>query len=415
MMPTELALPNDTTQRHNKVSKQMKTNSNKSNDMCGYSTANPCAQNSSSDASSEDSVSSPSNGKTSHLSDGSKNNRKAPIEPLNDIKTARAICRAVNGTGTPRVPAIEYLKGILAEHSGSEGHLDSKKRAVRYLKSVLMNAKRSDAEMWDVTSDDIGQVVAHLVRTGRSGVTIRLYLNVLGALFEIAVKRKVLRKNVVRKIKLPPRPKNSPRRPFTDEELQKVCDIADDEWFGMMMFGLYTGLRLGDVSRLVYRDLDLTTKFIRANVKKTKKFEAKPIAPPLALFCSRLKVPADLDQPLFPRAYALVMADQSATVSNQFVKLLVKAGVRARGVKVRDRDREGAEKYLPLSFHCLRHNHTTMLKRGKIPEAIARRIAGHLSIAMSDVYTSLGEDITLAAVDDLPEILDLSLLFAKAA
>ena len=70
--------------------------------------------------------------------------------------------------------------------------------------------------------------------------------------------------------------------------------------------------------------------------------------------------------------------------------------------------REGAEKYVPLTFHCLRHNHTRMLKSANIPEAIARRIAGHLSVAISDVYTHLGEEVTLAAVENLPEILGVS-------
>jgi hypothetical protein len=49
-----------------------------------------------------------------------------------------------------------------------------------------------------------------------------------------------------------------------------------------------------------------------------------------------------------------------------------------------------------------------MLKSANIPEAIARRIAGHLSVAISDVYTHLGEEVTLAAVENLPEILGVS-------
>jgi integrase len=99
-----------------------------------------------------------------------------------------------------------------------------------------------------------------------------------------------------------------------------------------------------------------------------------------------------------------MMAGERSIVSQSFVDMLVKAGVRAPKAKVRGVRREGAEKYLPLSFHCLRHNHTTMLKRANIPEAIARRIAGHLSIAISDVYTHLGEDVMRAAVANLPEI-----------
>lgn len=352
----------------------------------------------------------PSNEGSSPANSTKRKQMEKKAEVLDATKTARAICRAVNGKSTPHVPAIGYLKTLLSEHTGSEGYLIIKQCAVRLLESVLVKRNRADIDIWDVSADDIGQVKSRLVSVGCTDGTIRLYLDVLSALFAVAVKREVLRKNVVRKVDKPPRRKNSPRRPFTDEELQKVCDVADDEWFGMILFALYTGLRLGDVSRLVYRDLDLETNFIRANVKKTKSFEPKPIPPPLACYCKGLKRPEDLDQPLFPHAYGLVLAGNLSKLSYLFVKLLVKAGVRARGIKVRGQIREGGEKYIPLSFHCLRHNHTTMLKRAKIPEAIARKIAGHLSIAVSDVYTFLGEDIALAAVDDLPETVDMSLL-----
>lgn len=332
--------------------------------------------------------------------------KKKVAELISEVKTARALCRAVNGTATQRIPAIHYLYELLSECSGSDPYLVAKKRAVKLFGAVLTKKGRAGIEIYEVTPDDIGQFKASLIAVGLSDLTVRLYLNMLGALFALAVKRKVLRKNVVRKVSRPRRPRNSPRRPFTDEELQQVCDIADNEWFSMIMVALYTGLRLGDISRLVYRDIDFRTKFIRANIKKTKRFEPKPIPPPLMFLFKDLKLPDDLDQPLFPRAYRLVMSGNIANLSNMFVSLLIKAGVRKRGMRVRGCIREGGEKYIPLTFHALRHNHTTMLKRCKIPEAIARKLAGHLSISVSDVYTSLGEEVTLAAVEDLPEIIN---------
>ena len=68
----------------------------------------------------------------------------------------------------------------------------------------------------------------------------------------------------------------------------------------MMLVALYTGLRLGDISRLVHRDIDLSTGHIRAAVKKTRSFEPKPM--PLVLMRSFQfrDRPQDLDTPLFP-------------------------------------------------------------------------------------------------------------------
>jgi len=327
-----------------------------------------------------------------------------PITLLDVATTTRTISKAVNGRQRPQISAIDYLRSLHAQHCGSETYRDGQRLAIDRLEEALAKRERATIEIWEVTADDIGQFKASLLAAGLSGSTIRFYLSTLGALFQTAVDRKALRRNVARLIQMPPRPQNSPRRPFTDEELKRVCAIADQEWFGMIMVAIYTGLRLGDICRLVFRDLDLATHFIRASVKKTRDFQPKPVPPPLAFYFQRMRFPENPDQPLFPRAYRLVMAGQRSIVSQSFVDMLVKVGLRAPKAKVRGVRREGAEKYMPLSFHCLRHNYTTMLKRANIPEAIARRIAGHLSIAISDVYTHLGEDVMRAAVANLPEI-----------
>lgn len=332
-------------------------------------------------------------------------------EPLNEAKTVRQLFKVVNGKNMPPVPAIVWLRELLAEQPGNDITKSQKENCINILKEVLARRGRRQADLWEITPDDIGQFKARLVAAKLSNATIRHYLDLLGTMFQTAKRRKLVRRNVVRLVRRPPRSRNSPRRPFTDEELQKTCDAADDEWFGMILVALYTGLRLGDVAGLVYRDVDRVTKFIRASVKKSKLFETKPIPPLLEQYFNDLHWPANLDQPLFPRAYALLMAGKKAHLSHLFVRLLERAGVRTRGIKVRALIREGAEKYVPLSFHCLRHNHTSMLKSGNIPEAIARRIAGHRSITVSDLYTHLGEDVSLAAVAGLPEIQGVSSLY----
>jgi len=345
------------------------------------------------------------------LSELPKHRTRKQLEPLNEALTARQLCRAVNGKSMPLVPAVVWLREHMEEQPRDDVYCNSKRHVITVLEEVLAKRGRNNIALWETTPDDIGAFKASLVAADLSNGTIRLYLDLLGAMFQTAKRRNLIRRNVVRQIRRPPRPKNSPRRPFTDEELQKTCDVADDEWFGMIVVALYTGLRLGDVAGLVFRDVDRKTHYIRASVKKTKSFEPKPISPPLQRYLDGIQWPEDLDRSLFPRAYALLMSGEKSYLSDLFVQLLERAGVRKRGVKVRAVIREGADKYLPLTFHCLRHNHTSMLKKGNIPEAIARRLAGHLSITVSDLYTHLGEDVTLAAVADLPEIAGVSSLY----
>ena len=46
------------------------------------------------------------------------------------------------------------------------------------------------------------------------------------------------------------------KRPFTLPELRSVLDLANDEWRSMILFGLYTGQRLGDIATLRWNNLD---------------------------------------------------------------------------------------------------------------------------------------------------------------
>jgi hypothetical protein len=48
-----------------------------------------------------------------------------------------------------------------------------------------------------------------------------------------------------------------------------------------------------------------------------------------------------------------------------------------------------------------------MMKKTNVAEAIARRIAGHKSIVISDIYTHLGEKVMLDAVQAIPHIIDV--------
>jgi integrase len=332
-----------------------------------------------------------------------------PVPISECLETAEAICKAVNRKHRSPTPAIPYLQGMLGEHTGSDVYYRIKRDVIATFKRVLDERSRGDVDLAEVTGDDIGHFKAHLLGLGRGKATVRVYMHALGSLFQTAVKRGVVDDNVVSQVSKPARPKNSPRRPFTDPELRAAFAVADAEWRGMMLVALYTGLRLGDISRLVHRDIDLLTGHIRAAVRKTRSFEPKPMPLVLMRYFQSRDRPQDLDTPLFPRAYRWAMTGcrSISIISAAFARLVICAGVRPAADGEPICKREGAEKYAPLSFHCFRHNFTTMMKKANVAEAIARRIAGHKSIVISDIYTHLGEKVMLDAVQAIPHIIDV--------
>jgi integrase len=41
------------------------------------------------------------------------------------------------------------------------------------------------------------------------------------------------------------------------DELRRILRIASGEWRHLILFGLYTGQRLGDIAKLTWRNVDL--------------------------------------------------------------------------------------------------------------------------------------------------------------
>ena len=69
----------------------------------------------------------------------------------------------------------------------------------------------------------------------------------------------------------------------------------------MILFGLYTGQRLGDVATVRWSNVDLIKGEIRLTTRKTDKVMILPIAPPLRRYLEALPSSDDMNMPLHPR------------------------------------------------------------------------------------------------------------------
>lgn len=197
------------------------------------------------------------------------------------------------------------------------------------------------------------------------------------------------------------------RRPFTMDEIKKLLAVADGEWRGLILGGLYLGQRLGDLATLTGRKVDLTEKLVSFRSQKTGRDMVIPIAEPLLAELKRLH-PKNPDDPIFPKAYSTKReADgESRRLSAEFHKLLV----RAELVKERPKDKNSGRGHSvkrtvsPLSFHSLRHTATTMLKKAGVPESVVRDIIGHESEIVSRNYTHTDDQTKRSAIKKLPAI-----------
>jgi integrase len=63
--------------------------------------------------------------------------------------------------------------------------------------------------------------------------------------------------------------KSDNKRPFSIAELQAILAVADAEWRSLILFGPYSGQRLGDLVSLTWNNIDLERDEVRLVTSKT--------------------------------------------------------------------------------------------------------------------------------------------------
>ena len=213
--------------------------------------------------------------------------------------------------------------------------------------------------------------------------------------------------NEASRVTLIKRLKKAKRRPFTKPEIRKLLKVADFEWRGIILCGLYTGQRLSDIALLTWENLDLVNAQLTFQTKKTNRSMALPLAKQLKGYFDKIPAGDDPKAPLFPTAYARRIRNNNAgPLSNQFNKVMVKAGLADhKSHQSTGKGRTSKRKLNELCFHCLRHTATSMLKNAGVSDAVARDIIGHDSEAISRQYTHIDMTAKRKAIESLPDIL----------
>jgi integrase len=249
--------------------------------------------------------------------------------------------------------------------------------------------------------------VAKRLSTGSTN----LELKILRACLYAAQRQDLVQKNVAAKVEALKQRGEAKRRAFTLDEIKKVllqCDEAGGEWRGLVLMGLYTGQRLGDVASLVWSQVDLITRRISFITRKTGKRLEMALAKPLFDYLESLPSSDDPKDCLFPRAAALAEI-HTGTISTQFYdRILVPASLVPARPKnhavISGQGRDAKRQQSEISFHSLRHTFTTWLKASGASNAMAQMIVGHDSSTVSAHYTHLQAGDTVEPISKLPDV-----------
>ena len=211
---------------------------------------------------------------------------------------------------------------------------------------------------------------------------------------------------------------NHPRRGLRIEEVKRLLEmakLAGGQWHTLFLFGIYTGLRLGDCCRLVWDQVNFEQNIIQLIPAKKRNVRAGmpatiPLHPHLLRLLTILKAGADADTSPRPsvmgrkgrpryvledmaRLYNLARHKMNSTLT----KIFIAAGIRT-SVKVEGRKRKAAD----ATFHSLRHTFVSLAANAGVPLHVIQSIVGHQTSAMTWHYYHVDEDAMRKAICAIP-------------
>lgn len=291
----------------------------------------------------------------------------------------------------------EWLKN--REGSASATTMQRYKQVIRDFLEHL--GDRAELTIAAVTHGDVVRFRDKLKVGGRAESTVNNTVKkVLNVPFAAALKLGIIPVNPVASVDSLSVDKDNRREPFTSEQISSLLTVAtDQEWRGVILTGLYTGLRLGDIKQLTWGSIDLDSRTIRLRTRKTKTKVVIPIHPELESWLA-LRPRGIGKAPVFPSMYDH-RTEGAGGLSAQFRKLLVQAKIVGA---VRERGGKAGRQQYSLSFHSLRHSFVSNLAASGIAPDIRMRLAGHASDEVHDMYTHHSIEALRGAVEALPRV-----------
>jgi len=310
------------------------------------------------------------------------------------------IYRTLSGEELPSVTVREYFTAYIERKRPEVGRASLDYYAGHSRRFLAWLGPRAETDIAEITKADVTGYRNHAA-TQAGPRTTNNTLKAIKSFFAAARKDGYLLDDPAADVDTVRDRSESPRRPFSLDELRAVLAVADAEWRSMILFGLYTGQRLGDVATLSWANLDTARDEIRLTTRKTGRRQVLPLAPPLRSHIAGLPAGDDPRAPLHSRAAEIVSrTGRTGVLSKEFAALLTAAGLRS---SVAAEEGNARVKY-ELSFHSLRHTATSLLKTAGIPQSVVMDYIGHDSADVSHGYTHTGREALEKAAAAFPAL-----------
>jgi integrase len=263
---------------------------------------------------------------------------------------------------------------------------------------VVSLGKRANLFLAHITSKDVFAYRNSIIETGKTPRTANLSVKVVSAAFNAAVRQGYIQANPCTALESLP-VKAEEKATFSPAQISKLVRAAEGDWKGAILFGYYTGARLGDVANMRWSAVDLELRLIRFMPSKTKKPVTIPLHPDLKR--ELFKKPGIGKAFLFPSLAGRGTGGHHG-LSGGFAAIMEKADIRGKIT----RHTEGGRATSNLSFHSLRHSFNSAMANAGVSQEIRQLLTGHLSADQNRHYTHHELGPLRAAIAVIPKLSD---------
>src|ERR1700693_1168800 len=292
------------------------------------------------------------------------------------------------------------VKEWLMQWLDMKGQVRATKTMDRYRQVIRdfvasLGAQRANLGLAHITPKDILAYRDSLIAAGRTARTANLSTKVVSAAFNAAVRQHLIDSNPATALESLP-VKGGERGTFTLEQVSKLVGTADGDWRGAILFGYYTGARLGDVATMRWNAIDWERKLIQFTPSKTKKPATIPLHPRLER--ELLKRPGVGTAFLFPSLAGKETGGRFG-LSGRFGAIMEKAGIQGK------RTHTGSGRtFSNLTFHSIRHSFNSAMANAGVAEEVRMKLTGHSTREVHMKYTHHELEPLRAAIAAIPSI-----------
>lgn len=290
-----------------------------------------------------------------------------------------------------RVARLERKTVLTVEEFGK---ILSERVAVTHAKSTIQIYKRSLHNLRKVVGNiDIRKLIhsdGERFKLSRADevslTTVNIELRALKAAFNMAVNLDYLSENPFKKVKLLKIPYEEPKF-LTKDEFQKLVGIIRDEDIrDIVIVGVLTMLRRGELINLTWDDIDFNHRFLRIRSKDGFKVKGgRPRIVPM-----NAQVEGILRRRIEKKNSEYVFTNsKNSRFTGSYITKTFKKYVRECALS------EGTH------FHSLRHTGASWMAQDGVPLFHVQKILGHSSVKVTEIYSHVIDESLYKAVKNL--------------